>query len=322
MARKLVFMLAALWLAAAGSVANAQAAGPVRNAARREAIEALMEKLRPLALPAPTPGPYDWLTAHPEEPGQTFKEYLACTPMMVTAERSILYVQPLGTFTASQRKIVATAAEFLGLYYNVRVKIEEDVPFGEMPEAATRKSPTAADEEQIRTGYILDLVLKPRLPKDAAAMIGFTTTDLWPGGKWNYVFGMSRLRERVGVWSIKRLGDPDGDEAARRLCLKRTIHLAAHETGHMFSMLHCRKYSCCMCGCNNLPESDKQPLEVCPECVAKIWWATGADPAGRYRKLEEFCRREGLKEEAEWYGKCLKAIETSAAESGTAAKKN
>jgi archaemetzincin len=295
----------------ASAATSAQPARAVRDAARLATLETLIERLRPLALPLAKPGPGDWLAVHPDEPGQTFREYVAGRPVMLTAERSILYVQPLGTFTKSQRKIVEAAAEFLGLYYNARVKITADLAFGKIP-ADSRRTSSLTGEEQILTGYILENVLAARLPKDAAAMIAFTATDLWPGAGWNFVFGQAQLHDRVGVWSIKRFGDPDADEAAYRLCLTRTIKLAAHETGHMFSMLHCRAYSCCMCGGNSLPECDGHPLEVCPECVAKVWWATGADPAGRYRKLEEFCRHE----------KCLKAIEPppAAPESGKAAK--
>jgi archaemetzincin len=152
-------------------------------------------------------------------------------------------------------------------------------------------------------------VLKPRLPDDACAYIAFTTSDLWPGRGWNFVFGQASLRERVGVWSIYRFGDPEADDAAFRLCLKRTMKVGTHETGHMFSMLHCIAYRCNMNGSNHLAESDAQPVWLCPECMAKMCWMTRCDPVERYRKLVEFCKQEGLQEESAFYEKSVSTLE-------------
>ena len=149
------------------------------------------------------------------------------------------------------------------------------------------------------------------LPADAAAYIAFTASDLWPGAGWNFVFGQASLRERVGVWSIHRNGDPAESEASFRLCLLRTMKTAVHETGHIFSMRHCTAYECCMCGSNHRAESDRRPVLLCPECMAKVCWATRTDPIARYEKLAEFCRTHGLADAAEGYGKCLAALRGS-----------
>ena len=54
--------------------------------------------------------------------------------------------------------------------------------------------------------------------------------------------------------------------------------------------------------------SDRRPIACCPECVAKLWWITGADPVGRYRKLASFCEKQGLEDEDAFYRKSLKAL--------------
>jgi archaemetzincin len=151
--------------------------------------------------------------------------------------------------------------------------------------------------------YVLNDVLRPRLPRDACAYIALTTSDLWPGEGWNFVFGQASLTERVGVWSIHRNGDPHGGEAAFQLCLRRTLKTATHETGHMFSMQHCIYYNCNMCGSNHLAEADQHPLWLCPICLGKLCHATGADPLKRYEALASFCKQHGLNEEAEFYAK-------------------
>ena len=84
-----------------------------------------------------------------------------------------------------------------------------------------------------------------------------------------------------------RFGDPALSPKAFRLCLLRTIGTATHETGHMFSINHCTAYECNMCGSNNLAESDRYPLYLCPECMAKVCWASQTDPLRRYERLLE-----------------------------------
>ncbi len=64
-----------------------------------------------------------------------------------------------------------------------------------------------------------------------------------------------------------------------------------------------------MCGSNNLGESDRHPLEVCPQCVAKICWATSADPQKRFTHLADFCRKHSLVDEADFYEKSAAAVE-------------
>ncbi len=278
-------------------------------------LKAMIDKLAPIHEPLGKPQPHEWLADHPE-PGQTFAQYLAGDPVTPTGRRSVIYVQPLGDFTATQRKIVTLTADFMSRYFNRPVKVQKDLPLSMIPDKARRKHPSWG-MDQILTTYVLDEVLRPRLPDDAAALIAFTATDLWPGEGWNFVFGQASLRDRVGVWSINRNGDPDKDATAFRLCLLRTMKVATHETGHMFSLEHCTKYHCNMCGSNNLDESDRNPIEVCPECLAKICWATQADPAERFRKLAAFCKEQGLKPEQEIYEKSLACVTQKVDESAT-----
>lgn len=275
---------------------------------RIQEIEAAMERIRPLHTKLGKPKPGDWLDRH-HETGQTFRQYRASSPVKPMAERRTIYVQPLGDFSKTQRRIVTLTAEFMGLYFHLPVKVKEDLPLSLIPEKARRVHPSWGDK-QILSTYVLDDVLRPRLPKDAVAYIAFTTSDLWPGRGWNFVFGQASLRERVGVWSIYRNGDPDESPAAFRLCLLRTMKTATHETGHMFSMHHCTAYECNMCGSNHREESDRRPIACCPECVAKLWWITGSDPVARYRKLAAFCEKQGLEGEAAFYRKSLQALGT------------
>jgi archaemetzincin len=125
------------------------------------------------------------------------------------------------------------------------------------------------------------------------SLLALTATDLWPGPGWNFVFGQASTLQRVGLWSIARHGDPKD-----KVALLRTLKVAAHEAGHMFTLHHCIAFECLMNGGNHLGETDATPLEPCPVCLAKLREATGLDPKKRYADLEAFFTREGLNEEA------------------------
>jgi archaemetzincin len=267
---------------------------------------ATIEKLKPLHQKLAKPKPGDWLDRH-DESGQTFRQYLQTRAATPTGRRTVIYVQPLGDFTEKQREIVELSAEYLGIYMNRPVKILGDLPLSVIPDHARRRHPRWK-VKQILSTYVLHDVLKPRLPDDAAAYIAFTAMDLWPGRGWNFVFGQASLRNRVGVWSINRNGDPSKDDEAFLLCLRRTLKTATHETGHMFSIPHCTAYECNMCGSNHREESDRHPLYLCPECHAKVSWATAADPVARYQRLAEFCQKHGLKEEQSYFKKAVTAL--------------
>jgi archaemetzincin len=303
--RLMVFACPAVLAACAG---GSGAAGGPGGASRADSADLppKFTRLLPLATKLGKPQPGDWLDRH-AEPGQTYRQYVAGRPVRPDTSRRVIYVQPLGEFTPPQRKIIELAAEAMGVYFQLPVKTRDDLSLDVIPATARRTHPTWGDR-QILSTYVLDEVLKPRLPRDAVAMIAFTASDLWPGEGWNFVFGQASLRDRVGVWSIYRNGDPQQGDEAFRLCLLRTIKTATHETGHMFSMQHCTYYECNMCGSNHRAEADRRPLALCPICLAKLCHATGADPEKRFEDLIAFCKRAGLKAEQAFYEKELAAI--------------
>lgn len=132
---------------------------------------------------------------------------------------------------------------------------------------------------------------------DTAAVIGLTNCDLWDGD-FSFLFGQGSHTQRVCVCSVARFGDVDSGTVDYATCLRRTVGLAVHETGHVFGLPHCIAYSCRMNGSNNLTESDRRPLEYCPECLPKIWWTCGVDPAIRFSRLSEFAREHRLSADA------------------------
>jgi archaemetzincin len=239
-----------------------------------------------------TPEHFDWLAAFPEA-GQTFDEYLNSDPTLPTDSRKTIYVLPIVTVTKRQERVIETTAKFLEAFYGLPVS---KMPSREIPRPLSLKNRrviVSTGREQVRTGFLLEGILKPILPSDAAALIAFTAEDLYPDGTMSFVFGQANMEERVGLWSLYRL-----DEDARyENFLRRTLKIAAHETGHMFSMHHCTKYECVMSGTNHLEETDRRPIDACPECMAKVCLLTKGSALARYERLIAFCRRFGLSNE-------------------------
>jgi hypothetical protein len=71
-----------------------------------------VEKIRPLFEKKKPPGPFDWLAGQ-KEAGQTFTEFLITHPQRRTAERTKLYLQPIGEITEEENSVLKTLREFI-----------------------------------------------------------------------------------------------------------------------------------------------------------------------------------------------------------------
>lgn len=258
------------------------------------------EKLVPLYEAKKDFGPYGWMATQ-KESEQSFSEYTAATPIVPSKTKPYIYIVLLGEFSELQQKALQMTSRYMEIYFQMPVKFSAPIPLSVIPQKA-RRTHSQTGDKQILTSYIIEDVLKPRMPKDAFCLIAFTASDLWPQEGWNFVFGQASMEDRVGVWSIYRNGDPEKDFM---LFLKRTIQTGTHEIGHLFGLAHCVYYECNMNGSNSRYESDQRPLWECPVCLRKLVWATKADPIKRYRELIAICKEFGLRKEAEFFERSI-----------------
>lgn len=268
---------------------------PIKSSTKVKPPENLVKALKsvePFFQLMGKPKPDEWL-ANFKEDGQTFEQYINSSPLLPTADRKILYIQPLGKFDQNQMKIIELTADYMRVFFNLPVKLLNVKTFAKPLSLKNFRIDKFSQDSQIRTGYILDEVLLPELPPDASALIAFTNEDLYPEDNFRYVFGQANLKNRVGVWSLFRLQKFADFEQF----LTRTLKIAVHEIGHLFSIKHCTKYECVMSGMNHLGETDRHPIDVCPECMAKISWMSEYEPKKRYENLAEFCRTHNLKKD-------------------------
>jgi len=256
----------------------------------------------------PEPGPSDWLRNHAEA-GQTFDQFTRSLPNRPDAHRSKLYLQPLGRFNEGDAPSLDQLRLFTSVFFMMQVVVLPPWDL-DVDHIRSRQNPWTG-QRQLLTGDILN-ALQARLPKNAFALLGITMTDLYPEPSWNFVFGQASLRDRVGVYSFARYDPSFYGQApttnSRKLMLRRSCKVLAHETCHMFGIEHCVWYRCLMNGSNHLAESDARPLHLCPVDLRKLQWSIGFDVVERYRRLLDFQRQAGFEDESQWLNKRLRFI--------------
>ncbi|UKN03150.1 archaemetzincin [Paracrocinitomix mangrovi] len=253
------------------------------------------------------PIPGEWLY-HNKEVQQSSQEFLHDFPDLISEKRDKIYLQPIGAMSPKQEEILKITADYLSVFYNATVQIEDSLSADVVPKSA-RRFDDFFERDQFKTTYILDEVLKPNIPKDARAYVGFTSYDLYPNDNYNFVFGQGRIGGKVGIYSLARLGYPDFDSTQYKICLKRTLKLASHELGHIFGMTHCVQYECIMNGSNTLEESDSKPFYLCPIDLLKVCQAGSIDEIYRFQKLGEFWEKHGFKENKAFYDLSIKLLQ-------------
>jgi len=274
--------------------------------AQTDEIAAAMQRIKPLFKPKGPPKSGDWLAEH-KEPGQSYQQFRALVRERAAEKYSTLRLVPVGPLSEGQAAVFEVTKDFLKPFFGLELVVDTPARIEDIPEDAQRIQ-YHEGPAQLLTSHLLQKVLLERRTDRDAAVLGITAFDLWPGPGWNFVFGQASLTQRVGVWSMARNGDPDESPAMRTLCAIRTAMTATHETGHMFGIRHCIAYQCGMNGSNHSEERDRQPLEFCPECQAKLWWTCGLEPLARSRALEAVANKHGLERVAADFGKQAKAL--------------
>jgi len=246
----------------------------------------------------------DWLYTRKDK-GQTFEQYFRSKHIVPTNDANIIYIRPIGNFTALQKKQIQLLNEYLEIYFQLKTKTLDPISNDVVPNSARRMN---YGHEQLLAGYLLNDVLKEEKPLKRIALMGLSELDLYPKPEWNYVFGLASYRDKVGVSSIYRLQDGELTSANFDLCLSRLLKISSHEIGHMFGLHHCINANCVMNGTNSMEETDRHSIRLCSVCQRKLNSCIAYDNEKRLTDLEKYFKKNNLKDEFDLMKKDLEVI--------------
>jgi archaemetzincin len=235
-----------------------------------------------ISLEQPVEG--EWSYTHNERE-QTLEEYETSNPIHPSNNQNIIYLRPYSAFSAQEQQILAYTAEYLSIFYQLKVKVGQSIADEIIPNSARRRRSDGT--EQLLATYFTDTLLKRNLQPNAVALMAVTEKDLYPKADWNFVF----------VCSIKRLYQNLSDSVNFTTCLSRLINITSHEIGHMFGLHHCVASQCVMNGSNSLAESDLQPARLCSRCLKKLYWNIRFNNEARLNALTQFFYTHRLKKD-------------------------
>lgn len=260
----------------------------------KEQLDSIKKKLSTYDIVMPEPEVNDWLATNKEE-GQTLEQYLQ-EDFKLSPQAKYIYIQPIGKFTKSDRRILSKIAKYIEIFYGFKTKIKADISSELILDEGRRINPMQRNI-QFSAPYIIENLLDSRKPVDAAAYVGFTATDLWPGNDWNFVFGLASPDDGMGVWSLARMRSvPLGSEDNKLLL--RAAKLATHEIGHIFGLMHNKDLKGLMNGSNHMQETDATPLYLSSEYLPKLLTFIDLDIKQRYENLAKWCIENGFEKES------------------------
>lgn len=255
----------------------------------------------PAWVPLQDARPGEWLFDHPEG-GQTFEEYVAFDPLRRAPGRERILLQPFTPLRPIAQDALERVRAQCALYFCAETAL---APPAELPKDGWRPA-----RQQHDASVLLDR-LAARRPEGLLVYAGICDQDLMIPALDNYLFGLGRFREGLGIYSFHRFHYAGVDE---RLYLARAFKLLTHEIGHGFGLMHCIYYRCVMNGSNSLPETDGAPLEPCPVCLRKLAYSLGFDVKERWSGLATFYDGLGMTSDAAWLRERVAALERSGRE--------
>ena len=223
-----------------------------------------------------------------KEKGQTFEQYLDFEPNQITSINHKLYLAYFDSLSKKDSLILEETSKFLSLFFQCEVETQFiPVNTDTIPKKFFRRS--RYGKTQVLSDFYMKEVLSKRIPEDAWGVIGYTTKDIYPDPRWNYVFGKASYKNKVAVWSSKRLSP--GNKIHNEAELIRNIKTATHESGHMLSMKHCIRNNCLMNGSVDVFDTDERPAYLCNNCLRKLDWNFNVNHIERSNKLKSFWSR-------------------------------
>jgi len=239
-----------------------------------------------------------------------------------------IYIQPLGSFASKRSPDLRRAVDFARVFFfGLDVQLLQPVEFESIHPRITHRVNEYTSKRQYHSEGILAWLNSAntkracgRNVRKELVCIAVTMEDLYPREEWNFVYGIARIGDGVGVWSFARL-DPlffelDDNQLAslepsqeeRILINRRGIKILVHELTHLFGLKHCIYFTCLMNGANHEEEMVRQPFWLCPICLRKLHSSLKFPVLQRYMALLEQFRLLSFEPEVRWAERAIQHI--------------
>lgn len=252
-----------------------------------------------------------------KEYDKTLLEYINSNPNKIDSTRKVVYLQPFGNMKPEVEKIIQSEVEYLKVFFQLEVKVLDRIPYDSIKKMSSIKTRMVPDSdfdyyskmkggtpnltEQIQASSFINAVLKKNKPKDAIAVLGITEHDIY-NPKYNYLFGISDLKDGVGLVSTFRLIDYKEETKynIRKVVSKQIVN--------MFSIPNVKDFKCAMNFHSNIDELYKGKFDLSPRALEKLKFAIEFDYTKRFEELAKFWKKENNETEIKYYKDCLRRI--------------
>ncbi len=244
-------------------------------------------------------------------------DFINSNPNKVDSTRKVVYLLPFGNMKPEVEKLIQEEVEYLKSFLQLEVKVLDRIPYDsikKMTSIQTRMVPSSDFDyyskmkggtptltEQIQATSFIDAVMKQNKPKDAVAVLGITEHDIY-NPKYNFLFGLSELKDGVGLVSTFRLIDY-GKETKyniRKVVSKQIVN--------MFSIPNVKDFKCVMNFHKSIDELYQGKFDLSPRALEKLKFAIGFDYSKRFLDLSKFWAKENNKEEVKYYKECMQRL--------------
>jgi len=241
-------------------------------------------------------------------------DFINSNPNKVDSTRKVVYLLPFGNMKPEVEKLIQEEVEYLKAFLQLEVKVLDRIPYGTIKKMTTiqtrmvpssdfdyyskMKGETPTLREQIQATSFINAVMKQNKPKDAVAVLGITEHDIY-NPKYNYLFGISELKDGVGLVSTFRLIDY-GQETKyniRKVVSKQIVN--------MFSIPNVKDFKCVLNYHDNIEDQSQGKFDLSPRALEKLKYAIGFDYSKRFDDLVKFWTKENNKEEVKYYEECF-----------------
>ncbi|XP_076818502.1 uncharacterized protein LOC143464550 isoform X2 [Clavelina lepadiformis] len=264
-----------------------------------------LEQMQDMHIQSPKTAKFKKLTSCPEVLScQSFKQWKSTMSMnffnrfldgmKFQVDRLKLYFLPIGPFpdciNSFQLKgtgmtLIQGLCEFLRIFFNgCEIVLLPMLDISSFP--CKKRKHCSTGKEQYLVGDFFPK-LKSMLPKDGFGIVALSWHDLYPSDDLNFVLGQANANYYSCVASFGRFdptyvkgfqGRKNGIAVEEIQDIKKVggkliwklMKVLAHETCHVFGVLHCWSYECLMNESHSSAEALQQPLILCPLCMKKI----------------------------------------------------